>query len=169
MGPVIAYLVLATDTGLLPFWLFIAAISTDLVDGWVARKLGATSRLGLFLDPMADKTLNGCTWLCTAFAGWCPWWLAGLMLFRTFVVTMFWVFGRQGSAPRPTLPGRLMVTFEGIALPVLLFRVSWFDVHWNSVGIVIGGISLAFAVMSAIALILQVRSAPSRRATPSPR
>ena len=161
MGPVIAVLVLTTDTGFLAFWLFIGAISTDLVDGWAARKLGATSKLGVFLDPMADKTLNGFAWLSLAAAGWCPWWLAGPMVFRTFVVTAFWVFGRQGAAPRPTLPGRLMVTFEGIALPVMLMRSEWLGVHWPTVGVVIGAISMGFAVISAIALVQQVRSAPS--------
>ncbi len=34
----------------------IAAI-TDMLDGYVARKLGQTSRFGEFLDPVADKLM----------------------------------------------------------------------------------------------------------------
>ena len=34
----------------------IAAI-TDLIDGWVARRYGQTSRFGEFLDPVADKLM----------------------------------------------------------------------------------------------------------------
>src|SRR5215469_6107017 len=35
--------------------LFAAAGITDTLDGYLARRLGQTSRLGAFLDPVADK------------------------------------------------------------------------------------------------------------------
>ncbi len=35
--------------------LFAAAGITDSLDGWLARRLNQTSRLGAFLDPVADK------------------------------------------------------------------------------------------------------------------
>jgi CDP-diacylglycerol--glycerol-3-phosphate 3-phosphatidyltransferase len=37
--------------------LFCAIIPTDTLDGYLARKLGQTSELGRFLDPLCDKTL----------------------------------------------------------------------------------------------------------------
>ena len=37
--------------------LFAAAGITDLLDGYYARKLSQTSRLGAFLDPVADKLI----------------------------------------------------------------------------------------------------------------
>ncbi len=37
--------------------LFAAAAITDWVDGWLARRLGQTSKFGAFLDPVADKLL----------------------------------------------------------------------------------------------------------------
>lgn len=39
------------------FALFLAAGITDFFDGWLARRLGAASRLGALLDPMADKLI----------------------------------------------------------------------------------------------------------------
>ena len=36
---------------------FIAAAVTDSLDGYLARKLGQTSALGAFLDPVADKLM----------------------------------------------------------------------------------------------------------------
>ena len=36
---------------------FALAAITDLMDGYLARKLGQTSRLGAFLDPVADKLM----------------------------------------------------------------------------------------------------------------
>lgn len=41
----------------LAFALFVAAAVTDFVDGWLARRMGLTSALGRFLDPIADKLL----------------------------------------------------------------------------------------------------------------
>src|SRR6201991_5388842 len=37
--------------------LFVAAGITDSLDGYLARRLGQTSRLGAFLDPVADKLI----------------------------------------------------------------------------------------------------------------
>jgi len=37
--------------------LFALAAFTDLLDGYLARKLGQTSKFGAFLDPVADKLL----------------------------------------------------------------------------------------------------------------
>ena len=36
---------------------FILAAITDSLDGYLARKLGQTSALGAFLDPVADKLM----------------------------------------------------------------------------------------------------------------
>jgi CDP-diacylglycerol--glycerol-3-phosphate 3-phosphatidyltransferase len=36
---------------------FTFAALTDLLDGWLARRLNQTSRLGAFLDPVADKLM----------------------------------------------------------------------------------------------------------------
>src|ERR1039458_1389330 len=37
--------------------LFAAAAITDSLDGYLARRLGQTTRLGAFLDPVADKLI----------------------------------------------------------------------------------------------------------------
>lgn len=41
----------------IPLGLFIAAGVTDFLDGYLARLYGQTSKLGRFLDPVADKLL----------------------------------------------------------------------------------------------------------------
>jgi len=35
--------------------LVIAALATDYLDGWIARHLGSTTRMGALLDPFADR------------------------------------------------------------------------------------------------------------------
>src|SRR5688572_7295260 len=41
--------------------LFAAASITDSLDGYLARRMGLTSRLGAFLDPVADKLIVAVT------------------------------------------------------------------------------------------------------------
>ena len=41
----------------MPLSLFVLVALTDFVDGFAARRLGATSAFGAFLDPVADKIL----------------------------------------------------------------------------------------------------------------
>jgi CDP-diacylglycerol--glycerol-3-phosphate 3-phosphatidyltransferase len=38
-------------------WMFALAGITDLLDGYLARRLGQTSKFGAFLDPVADKLI----------------------------------------------------------------------------------------------------------------
>ena len=44
---------------ILPFAAFVAVALTDFIDGFAARRLGAVSKLGALLDPIADKLLVG--------------------------------------------------------------------------------------------------------------
>jgi len=39
------------------FALYVAVSVTDWFDGWLARRMGSVSKLGAFLDPIADKIL----------------------------------------------------------------------------------------------------------------
>lgn len=39
--------------------IFLTAALTDMLDGYLARRLGQTSRFGAFLDPVADKLIVG--------------------------------------------------------------------------------------------------------------
>ncbi len=71
------------------------AAATDLVDGWVARRWGG-SRLGAFLDPVADKIFMAAAFGVVLFSGRLQWWEIGLVLLRdilatlAFLVTIFW-------------------------------------------------------------------------------
>ncbi|MGJ3647121.1 CDP-diacylglycerol--glycerol-3-phosphate 3-phosphatidyltransferase [Sphingomonas sp. GlSt437] len=42
---------------LLAFLLYVVAAVTDYLDGYLARAQGAVSKLGIFLDPIADKLM----------------------------------------------------------------------------------------------------------------
>lgn len=72
--------------------IFVLAGLTDLLDGWLARKLGASSVIGAYLDPMADKLLLTAAYIVLAIpqgqAVVIPLWLAILTLFRDFLIML---------------------------------------------------------------------------------
>ncbi len=61
---------------------FAAAAATDVLDGLVARALRQPTRLGAFLDPIADKVLAACALFALAASGQLPLWLPLLVVTR---------------------------------------------------------------------------------------
>jgi cardiolipin synthase (CMP-forming) len=61
---------------------FAAAAATDVLDGLVARALREHTRLGAFLDPIADKVLATCALVALAATGRLPLWLPALVIAR---------------------------------------------------------------------------------------
>jgi cardiolipin synthase len=73
--------------------LFLAAIVvlavaglTDFLDGFLARKLNQTTKLGKMLDPVADRLYIFATLLALSATGYVPWWLAGLVILRDLLM-----------------------------------------------------------------------------------
>jgi CDP-diacylglycerol--glycerol-3-phosphate 3-phosphatidyltransferase len=165
-GPVVVLLVVHYGSHFVAFWVFVAAMVTDLLDGWVARRLGAISALAEILDPVADKLLTDLAWVGLAWVGFAPAWLAIGMLARDAIVIGAWLVwalprGLRWS-PRPM--GQISVAFEGVSLAVLLFHGPWLDVHWPTVGAVLGAIGLALS----IGQLLEYAVGPRRAASPAP-
>jgi cardiolipin synthase len=85
-------------------WLALAAGISDGLDGWLARRLDATSRYGAILDPLSDKALLSGAYACFALVGLLPWWVAIVVLGRdSFIVCgallYHTLFGRYAMEP----------------------------------------------------------------------
>jgi cardiolipin synthase (CMP-forming) len=59
---------------------------SDALDGLTARHLGAFSRLGAALDPIADKILIMVTFVCLALVELVPWYLTAAVITRDLVI-----------------------------------------------------------------------------------
>lgn len=166
MGPVLAWILIALGANFLAFWLFIAAIASDLLDGFAARRLGVTDNpMGQWLDPLCDKVLTDTVWVALWWVSFAPGWLAWPIVIRDLCVGVGWGISRMNgrSWEKPHAIGQIGVAFEGVAVSVLLFHGPWLDVHWPSVGVVLGSVSL---LCSLIALAWYVRWGP-RQEVPS--
>jgi CDP-diacylglycerol--glycerol-3-phosphate 3-phosphatidyltransferase len=65
---------------------FIVAMATDQVDGWLARRQGHTSELGSLLDPIADKLLTLSTLVMLTSEGVLRGWMVALIVVRELLV-----------------------------------------------------------------------------------
>src|SRR5207249_2310438 len=65
---------------------FVAAALTDLLDGYVARHHGLSSRLGAFLDPMADKLLLVSSFVTLTWLKALPFWIAAVVISRDLIL-----------------------------------------------------------------------------------
>ncbi|HUP05139.1 MAG TPA: CDP-alcohol phosphatidyltransferase family protein [Bryobacteraceae bacterium] len=68
--------------------LFGVAAVSDAADGAIARRCGATTRVGAYLDPIADKCLLSGIFLALAWRGAAPWWLVGAIFGRDLYILL---------------------------------------------------------------------------------
>lgn len=66
--------------------LFAIAGISDAIDGFLAKTFHWQTRLGGFLDPLADKLLLVCSFLAIGWLGLVPWWLVALVILRDLVI-----------------------------------------------------------------------------------
>lgn len=61
---------------------------TDGLDGYTARKLGVAGRIGLILDPLADKFMLVTLFCALAWAGLIPVWIFIMVMARDLVIVI---------------------------------------------------------------------------------
>ena len=161
--PVVLWL-LADGTPRANFWaaiVYIATAVTDLLDGWLARKMGLISVLGKFLDPLADKLLVMATLVFLAYLGRLP--LLGViavivMLGRELTVTALRTIAMsEGVVMAAGRGGKDKTALQMVAILLLIVQQSYVvnfgfwqvEVEMASMGLILLYLSLFFAIMSA--------------------
>jgi cardiolipin synthase len=94
---------------------FLLAALTDLLDGWVARQRGSQSRLGAFLDPLADKLLLVSSFVTLTWLRALPFWLSAVVISRDLILmggALAIHMAGVRITPRPSLTGKLATFFQ---------------------------------------------------------
>jgi CDP-diacylglycerol--glycerol-3-phosphate 3-phosphatidyltransferase len=99
--PVFVVLLLQTDPWLKLVGVVVFAVAslTDIYDGYHARKYGVESRLGAFLDPLADKLLITAAFLLYVWMGYLVLWMVVLVVIRDVVITALRVYAEYKNKP----------------------------------------------------------------------
>jgi CDP-diacylglycerol--glycerol-3-phosphate 3-phosphatidyltransferase len=134
-------------------WLAVA--STDFLDGWVARRQGATTS-GAFLDPLADKVLVLGALGALAASGLASWIPVLLIAGREIAVSGYRsVVARHGvSVPARPL-AKLKTAAQDLAVALILLPPT--GLHHGGVGRTVLWISVGLALVSGAQYLLDSR------------
>ena len=94
---------------------FCLASLTDLLDGYIARSQGRQTRLGAFLDPMADKLLLTSGFVTLTWLKVIPFWITAVVVSRDVVLSIgVLVIHVAGGTvhPAPTWIGKMSTVFQ---------------------------------------------------------
>jgi CDP-diacylglycerol---glycerol-3-phosphate 3-phosphatidyltransferase len=125
MAPLIVYLLSDDDRlkNTLAATTVGAAALTDFLDGYIARKQGKETRLGQFLDPLADKICISTTFVMLAARRRLPAWVPGVIIGREVLITLFRVYaGSQGSSVPASIWGKLKTNSQLLAVLLVILR-----------------------------------------------
>jgi CDP-diacylglycerol--glycerol-3-phosphate 3-phosphatidyltransferase len=152
-APVFLWMLLADGgaDGPLRWWaavLFIVAIATDGLDGYLARKHEIVTDLGKLLDPIADKVLTGFAFIGLSILGELPWWVTVIVLIREIGITVYRFVVVNDHVLAAAWMGKLKTVAQALALSLALLPL------WTLVGEWIwwvNGITMTAAVALTIA------------------
>jgi len=125
------------------YLLLAISMATDLLDGLAARRLGERTRLGAFLDPMADKLLLTAVFLTLTFLKRIDMWVFVVVFSRDLMIVLGWtvIFILTGSStvqPRPlgkSTTAAQMVMALAIMLPMPAPVVN--GLLWLTIGLTV--------------------------------
>lgn len=120
--PLVIYLILTAE-GPTRWWtlgLWSAVMTSDLLDGFLARKQGATTS-GAYLDPLADKFAVLGSLAALAYSGRVSWIPFGIIAIREMAVSLFRSYASRRAVTIPATPfGKAKTLSQAIAIGVLL-------------------------------------------------
>jgi CDP-diacylglycerol--glycerol-3-phosphate 3-phosphatidyltransferase len=147
----------------LPFWWahpaagigFALAGITDTLDGYFARKLGLTSRLGAFLDPVADKLIVAAALVLIVSddSRWFVVIMAIVIIGREIAVSALreWMaeIGARGRIKVSVL-GKYKTIMQIVGLSMMLFHHALFGIAIYKLGVVLTAVAAVLTLWSMI-------------------
>ncbi len=134
---------------------FALAGITDTLDGYYARKLGQTSRLGAFLDPVADKLIVAAALILIVSRD--PRWfmaiVAIVIIGREIAISALreWMaeIGAR-SRVKVSVLGKYKTIMQIVGLSFLLFRQDMFGIPIYKLGLVLTAVAVVLTLWSMI-------------------
>ena len=129
--------------------LFGLAAITDMIDGWVARRFGQTSRFGEFLDPVADKLMVAIVlvMLVQAESGWFEDVIAMIIIGREITISALreWMatIGQRANV-KVDITGKVKTTLQMFGIAFMVYKLPIYGVPIYTIGFIllVGAIAL---------------------------
>jgi len=105
-------------------FIFMVMSLSDFLDGYLARKYNQQSKLGQFLDPMADKitavSVGSLLFLYKGYYGWIL--IFGLSREVLVVIISLFLFSKKDIQVKPNIFGKMCVGFMSISAIVFIMN-----------------------------------------------
>ncbi len=136
--------------------LFVFAIVTDALDGYLARSRNLVTDLGKILDPIADKVLVGAALVALSLLGELWWWVTIVILVREFGITVYRFVALRDRVIAADWAGKVKTVAQAVGVSLLLFPFwvalgDWY--LW--LGWIVIGIALMLTVYSGIEFLVK--------------
>jgi CDP-diacylglycerol--glycerol-3-phosphate 3-phosphatidyltransferase len=152
--PVFLWLLLGPEADVAALLLLAFAGISDYLDGKIARALGQTSKIGVVLDPAADRLYILATLVAFVLRDVIPWWLAVIIVGRDLVLAPgVGLLRRHGYAPlNVSYLGKSATFCLLYAFPLLLIGahdwavsdvarpIAWAFVWWGTTFYLVSGV-----------------------------
>lgn len=103
------------------------SMATDLLDGLAARMRGERTKLGAFLDPMADKLLLTSLYMTLTYQGVIHVWIFIVIFSRDLLIVLGWaiIFILTGSSIiQPRLLGKITTAVQMTVALILMTGIA---------------------------------------------
>jgi CDP-diacylglycerol--glycerol-3-phosphate 3-phosphatidyltransferase len=141
--------------------LYLVASAGDGIDGYLARKRGQVSVLGMFLDPLADKLMVTAVLVFMVALGRVPAWLVVVLIARDFAITgLRSIASSEGIVIAASGGGKIKTALQLVGLTMLLVHFRYpvlglgASIDYNTAGLVVLYISLGMSLISGLDYVL---------------
>ena len=110
--------------------IFVLAMVTDFVDGYLARSRNLITDFGKIADPIADKALMTTALVCLNIVDQLSVWVTVIILIREFGITIWrMALLRRGKVVPASKGGKLKTVLQSFAVGLYLWPLpSWMDI-----------------------------------------
>ncbi|GAA1488543.1 CDP-diacylglycerol--glycerol-3-phosphate 3-phosphatidyltransferase [Brachybacterium sacelli] len=118
---------------------FVLAMITDFLDGYLARSRNLITDFGKIVDPIADKAMTGAALIMLSVWEYVPWWMTVLILLREIGITvMRFTILKYGALPA-NMAGKAKTMVQTIAITFCLIPVElwWGPARWIGLAMVL--------------------------------
>jgi CDP-diacylglycerol--glycerol-3-phosphate 3-phosphatidyltransferase len=130
---------------------FSLAGATDFLDGFLARRQRLVSRLGKFMDPLADKLLVSAALIMLIPLGRAPAWMAFIIVGRELAVTgLRGLAAAEGIILAPDRWGKAKTLLQMAALTALILHYPYDGIDFHGLGMGLLWLALVATLVSGV-------------------
>ena len=135
-------------------FIFVLASATDVLDGYLARKSKQVTKLGVLLDPVADKILVISALIVLVDTIPIPAWIAIVIIAREFIITGLRIVAMSKDIIIPAeIGGKIKTTIQFVSIFILLIdhslkRLDVYNLDLYNTGYVLLWIAMLMGLVS---------------------